>query len=385
MLTERPIFKGQTARSPGREGWRAQAERAQEEALPPSGQVVVSCSARRGVGGLGRHLNEIIGALERRDQPRVCICGSDREGAAAASRRGLPARALSTVLALPPMRLAASQGARRFSVEFDAYAAGRLPAAEHLIAFNGTAVAQFELARRTHFKTLALVAANSHLRRVVRQHALAYRQYPLERSWARSLLKRNLIEYAEADLIYVASRYAWESFIEEGFPEQALSYFPLTPDPRFGPDTAPRTSATFDVVYVGGLTVHKGVPLLIDAFRALAHADLRLVLVGGWASRGMRRFVEKACAEDSRIKAGPGDPLPRLRAARLCAHPAFEDGFAYAPAEALACGVPAVVSEDTGMKELIEPGENGVILPTGDRRALTEAIDSAYRGEILGG
>jgi glycosyltransferase involved in cell wall biosynthesis len=65
------------------------------------------------------------------------------------------------------------------------------------------------------------------------------------------------------------------------------------------------------------------------------------------------------------------------------AHPTYEDGFAYAPAEALASGVPVLVSEDTGMKELIEPGVDGQILPTGNLDALTDAIDAAYRGEIL--
>jgi glycosyltransferase involved in cell wall biosynthesis len=127
------------------------------------------------------------------------------------------------------------------------------------------------------------------------------------------------------------------------------------------------------------------VPLLVDAFRRLPHDDLRLVLVGGWKTRSMRRFIARACAEDPRISAGPGDPLRHLRAARLCVHPAYEDGFAYAPAEALACGVPVIVSEDTGMKELIDPDRTGLILPTGDVDALAQAVAAAYRGEILGG
>lgn len=97
----------------------------------------------------------------------------------------------------------------------------------------------------------------------------------------------------------------------------------------------------------------------------------------------MRRFLMRARARDPRITIGPGDPLPRLRQARLFAHPAYEDGFAYAPAEALACGVPVLVSEDTGMKELVDPGVTGIVLPTGDLDALTEAIDAAYRGQLL--
>ena len=142
-------------------------------------------------------------------------------------------------------------------------------------------------------------------------------------------------------------------------------------------------SDRFEVVYVGSLAVHKGVPLLIDAIRRLPNEDIRLRLVGGWGTPGMRRFVESARAADRRISVCPGDPLSHLRAARLCVHPAYEDGFAYAPAEALATGVPVLVSADTGMKELIDPGRDGLILPTGDLDALTETIEAAYRGEIL--
>src|SRR5208283_3463120 len=124
-------------------------------------------------------------------------------------------------------------------------------------------------------------------------------------------------------------------------------------------------------------------PLLIDAVRRLPHADMRLLLVGGWETRGMRRFIENACADDRRISVRPGDPLPHLQAARLYVHPTYADGFAYAPVEAMACGVPVIVSEDTGMKGLIDPGRNGLILATGDLGALTEAIDAAYRSEIM--
>ncbi|MGH2855693.1 MAG: glycosyltransferase family 4 protein, partial [Solirubrobacteraceae bacterium] len=292
-------------------------------------------------------------------------------------------RALTTVLG-PAVRSSPAWRAWVESVAFDADAARRLPAADHLIAFNGQAVAQLRAARRAGVQSVALVSATSHLRRVVRQHAEAHRRYPLEGSWATRLVWRNVAEYARADRIYVSSRHAWESFVEEGVPEAALSRFPLTPAPRYVSGGEPRAGATFDVVYVGSLSVVKGVPLLIDAVRRLAHPDLRLVLVGGWGTRGMRRFVQRACAEDPRIEIAPGDPLPHLRAAALCVHPSYEDGFGYAPVEALACGVPVLVSENTGMKELVDPGRDGVVLPTGDLGALAAAIEAAYRGELLG-
>ena len=378
---------------------RGARERTQDGALP-RGRVVVSCSAPFGSGGLGRHVREIVDTLDRAGQPSTCICA--RGGDAADFPPADPPSADSPPADLPPARLqvrprglsaalvplarrAPAWRAWSASVAFDAQAARELPAMDHLIAFNGQAVAQFKAARKAHCESISLVAANSHLRRVLRQHGRAVRQYPLERSWATHLLKRNLREYAQADRIYVASSYIWESFVEEGFAEEALACFPLTPDPRYGAHGGREASDTFDVVYVGSLTVAKGVPLLVDAFRRLAHADMRLVLVGGWGSRGVRRFVEQACAQDARISVTPGDPLPHLRTARLYVHPAYEDGFAYAPAEALACGVPVIVSEDTGMKDLIDGDQDGVIVPTGELVALAEAIDAAYAGAILAG
>jgi glycosyltransferase involved in cell wall biosynthesis len=367
--------------SPIDAGWRAERERIQEAAMP-GGRVVVSCPAPYGAGGLGRHLKEIVDALERRGQAPDCICG-DRAAVPAVRPRevaGVLAGALRPVTRFSPAWRIWSG-----SVHFDADAARRLPVAESLIAFNGTALAQFRVAQASGVRWRALMSANSHIRHVVRQHERAYRRHPIERPWATRLVARNLAEYSEADRIHVCTRYVWESFSEQGFPDELLSLFPLTPDPRYRPASEPPQQGTFDVLYSGSLLVHKGVPLLIEAFRKLAHTDLRLVLVGGWKTRSMRRYIERMCREDTRIHASPGDPLPHLHRARLCVHPAYEDGFAYAPAEALACGVPLIVSEDTGMKELIRSERDGLVLPTGDCDALAQAIDAAYRGELLGG
>ena len=370
--------------------WREAAEAAQVRALPPPGRVAVSCSAPLGTGGLGRHLKEIVQALARGGREARVTSGSTR-GAVARARPASAEQLLVQALGRLHAPLSAGVRTRAFLVDFDAYAARRLPAAEHLIAFNSQALRQFDAARRTGYGSLGLVSANPHLRKLTRQHALAHRRYPIEGSWASRMLAQNLAEYARADRILVASRYIRESFLEEGFPEERLVDFPLTPDPRFGGARrhdahtgSNPASDRFDVVYVGSLSVHKGVPLLIDAFRRLPHADARLVLVGGWGTPGMRRFVQAACALDRRIELRPGDPVPWLRGARVCVHAAYEDGFGYAPAEALAAGVPVVVSEDTGMKELIDSPQSGLVLPTGDLGALAEALSAAYRGELFG-
>jgi glycosyltransferase involved in cell wall biosynthesis len=357
--------------------WR-EATLARQLAALPDGSTVVTCSAPLGTGGLGRHVSELAAAIGRGGEPGQYIDGGGR-----ASAPGRPRP--SGALARSSLPLSPGVRTRAFMEDFDAYAAARLPAADALIAFNGQALRQLKAARQRGYDSLALVSANSHLRQVARRHAEARRRYPLEGSWTTHLLERNLAEYELAERIYVSSRYVRESFLDEGFRDERLADFPLTPDPRYAEALSREPSDRFEVVYVGSLAVHKGVPLLIDTVRGLPYDDLRMVLVGGWGTRGMRRFVQSACAADPRIEVRPGDPLQHLRRASLCVHPAYEDGFAYAPAEALAAGVPLIVSEDTGMKELIDSPAAGLVLPTGDGAALGEAIAAAYRGELLTG
>lgn len=360
-----------SGKQPFEAGWRERRAREQQAALP-GGSIALCCSAPLGTGGLGRHAQEIAAAHERRGGTTSCLCGPLAGG------RSLTARARAEIT-----RRSAPWRMWNASVSFDAAAAGALPRAEHLIAFSGQALRQLQAARRSGFGSVALVSPTGHLRQVAGRYEAACRRHPLESPWTRRILRRSLAEYELAERIYVSSRYVWESFVQEGFPEEALQMLPLTPDPRFAPGSSPPPGAVFEVLYVGSLSVVKGVPLLVEAMRAIAATDLRLVLCGGWESRGMRRYLERACATDPRIEIRRGDPLPSMRSARLYVHPSYEDGFSYASAEALACGVPAIVSENTGMKELIDPGRTGIVLPTGDLDALTETISTAYRGELL--
>jgi glycosyltransferase involved in cell wall biosynthesis len=381
VSTERSAFGGR-GHGASLAGWRERVAAEQESALP-EGTVTVSCSAPIGTGGLGRHLQELLDALARREQTSHVISGAER-GTEAVRERGPGAlEGLAASFLKLPVPLTPGVRAALSAADFDAFAARQMPVADELIAFNGQALRQFGAAQRAGYRSSGLVSANSHMRNVIRQHERAMRQYPLEGSWASRMLRRNLREYERSARIYVGSRYSHESFVREGFPEERLAWFPWTPHPRFDSFGEREPSDRFEIVYTGSLAVHKGVPLLIDAVRSLPHPDLRLTLVGGWGTRGMRRFVQQACAEDRRLRAAPGDPLPHLRKASLCVHPAFEDGFAYAPAEALASGVPVIVSEDTGMKDLIDSERAGLVLPTGELDALASAIDAAYRGELF--
>jgi len=55
------------------------------------------------------------------------------------------------------------------------------------------------------------------------------------------------------------------------------------------------------------------------------------------------------------------------------------DGTSISLLEAIACGIPVIVSDIPGNQEWIEPGFHGWLFPDGDHEALAEAIIDAFR------
>src|SRR5262249_28387622 len=63
-----------------------------------------------------------------------------------------------------------------------------------------------------------------------------------------------------------------------------------------------------------------------------------------------------------------------LRSAQCLLLPSRVDAFGLVVLEAMACGVPAIVSDTVGAKELIEEGHNGFVVPSGNSDALFDRM-----------
>ena len=336
---------------------------------------VIGCNAAYGAGGIGQHLAHLVeefrdaGTLHQYLAPRVRP--HDAHGHVVASPR-----LTSWVQACPPIRWMPGWRNHIGNDLYDRALADALPPTGHTyMGFVGKSLRTFHAAHRAGYTTLELVAANSHVDTVTRQHAKAARDLGIRDSWLNNAQRRKTkAEYALADRIYVHSTYVHNSFVEAGFPESRLVRTHLHPADRFVPPAHRSHQGPFHIVYVGRLDATKGIPLLIDTLSHMPYAPLRLTLVGGWSTPTMRRYMQRAGARDPRITVAPGDPLPVLQQADVFVHPSYEDGFGYAPAEALACGVPVVATRDTGMAEHITQGVNGYVVPTGSVEALVDRI-----------
>lgn len=335
----------------------------------------IACSVGYGSGGLGQHLAQVVEEARQSDSLQRYFAASvksgDEEGAA------ITLAFVPWLLNYTPLRYSPSGRSHLGNEMFDRAVAARLTGGESYIGFVGQSLYSFRRARRLGYKILELEAANSHVRNVARQHAKALRQHGIEtQSWLNEAQrKKTEREYAMADVIVVASEYSRQSFLAEGFPEDKLRLRRLVPHPRFQPPLERPDDGVCRVMYTGSVTVMKGIPLLLEAFSRLK-GKAELILVGGWASRGMKRYLDEWQVREPRLTIAPGDPLPHLQRADVLVHPSYEDGFAYSAAEALACGVPVIVTEDTGMKDMVTEGVNGYVVPTGDWQAILERLEA---------
>jgi glycosyltransferase involved in cell wall biosynthesis len=75
----------------------------------------------------------------------------------------------------------------------------------------------------------------------------------------------------------------------------------------------------------------------------------------------------------------PGDPRPAYADSELFVLPTLEDGFGLVVGEAMAGGLPVVVTEECGAAVWVEPGRTGWIVPAAREDALAATLEEALR------
>jgi glycosyltransferase involved in cell wall biosynthesis len=171
-------------------------------------------------------------------------------------------------------------------------------------------------------------------------------------------------------------------------PRGALSVIlngaPACPDPP--PDPA-LTAMRAEGPLVGAVTVlrpQKALETLLEAVPRLLAAvpDARVAIVGDGpdAERLHARARALGLADDARLAFLPFAPpaARHLRALDVYVLPSAWEAFPIAVLEALACGVPQVVTDVGGSREAVTP-ETGVLVPARDPGALADALAALLR------
>jgi glycosyltransferase involved in cell wall biosynthesis len=192
------------------------------------------------------------------------------------------------------------------------------------------------------------------------------------------LVEKEKKEYAEADLITVPSTFAYNSFLKEGIASEKLAKIPYGVDlSMFNP--LPKEDEIFRIVYVGQLSLRKGIPYLLEAVKGLDLPRVELVLIGGLTEE-IKPILARY--QDPRIHYLGFIPRPRLSyyysQGSVFVLASVEEGLAMVQAQAMACGLPVIATTNTGAADLFTDGVEGFIVPIRDPVALREKIIHLY-------
>lgn len=148
------------------------------------------------------------------------------------------------------------------------------------------------------------------------------------------------------------------------------------------------------IVTAGRLVPRKGVDTVIKALEDLPATEL--LIVGGPAegpveedpeARRLRRIAEKAGVSDRVLMPGrvSYEAMPaQLRAADAVVCTPWYEPFGIVPLEAMACGVPVVAAAVGGMRDSIEDGLTGTLVPEVSPESVAAAVRPYLEDPELG-
>ena len=189
-----------------------------------------------------------------------------------------------------------------------------------------------------------------------------------------------LREIELCDKIWCISNLVYDSYLQNGVPKEKLLLCPLGVDTNvFKPaSTSPKqNSDKYNIVFVGNINIEKGVHVLLNALALGEISNCQLILNGAVADyfesflQGLSNKLKKLNVE---VVVESGFPLKNLQKADLFILPSLHESFGLVVLEAMACGLPVIVTDQVGASDHIIPGENGFIVPANSVEKLSEKI-----------
>lgn len=161
----------------------------------------------------------------------------------------------------------------------------------------------------------------------------------------------------------------------------------------FVPASQPPISSPVQIAMVGALIWRKGYEYALMAFRRLLDRvpDARLAIVGEGEEKDRMTYTAQDLGIADRLtfkgRLDPEGVRQILWQSHIFLHASLSEGIANVTIEAMACGLPVVATDAGGMREAIDNGSNGFLVPLRDTEVMAEhlfnlAANPPLRAEI---
>jgi starch synthase len=265
----------------------------------------------------------------------------------------------------------------RIKTSLDAVVARRMPPCDVFVGLSGSALRSGQRARKLGARYVC-DRGSSHIRM---QNELLREE---SQRWGVAfegidprVIDLEEAEYEQADCITVPSTFSVRSFVSAGVPEHKLKLLPYGVNlDLFKPIGRPDPNR-FDVLYVGGMNLNKGIPYLLQAYAQLQHPNKSLTFAGAPSQALIDRMKAHGLWPHD-IKLLGHVPQPQLKDLMSRSHvmvlASVQEGFGMVLSQAMACGCVVIATEHTGALDLYQDGQAGFIVPVRDGAAIADRM-----------
>lgn len=195
--------------------------------------------------------------------------------------------------------------------------------------------------------------------------------------------ERKTRELEMADVVVVPSQ-----FVLDSLPPRIKAEKPCivarfgSPPARSRAPGPTRPRGPLRVLFAGALTQRKGLADLFQAMHLLRRPDVELVVMGSRLAP-LSFYREQYPAFVYEPPRPHAQVLELMETCDILALPAIVEGRALVQQEALACGLPLIVTPHTGGDDLVDEGRTGFLVPIRSPAALAERLDWFATHRIL--
>ena len=262
---------------------------------------------------------------------------------------------------------------------FDRWVGLHLQGCDYVHGLPGQCLETFRAARKLGIQTV-LSHATGPVREWVRIMEPEYARVGLHLEevcpYDAAYFDREEEEYALAAWHCAASTVVQEQLISCGVSRDRIWRVPYGAVPEVFHAGGSAPSERFQIVFAGQVGLRKGLRTLLEALQLAGSEDWEMEFCGATLSESRCDVARYTGAIPLHFRG----PLSQhalaevFRAASVLVLPSLEEGFGLVVPQALNCGLPVVVSDRVGAKDLVRHRENGSIFPVGNYEALLQEL-----------
>jgi len=238
--------------------------------------------------------------------------------------------------------------------------------AKHIQRIQPKVVVAYENSAYHTFRAAKAVGARCILDASSLHHSTAERLMTVKKTpYLAEINRRKDCEVELADLILTCSPLAAESYLEAGVPYEKVRSVLLGADLGETICSWQTHVQPLHFIFAGGLQYRKAIDVILAVFNRLNKESFpyQLSFIGGESEPGWIEAIQQTPNANHQGSLAQSVLFQKLAQADCFLLPSRCDSFGMVVAESMACGTPAIVSQQTGAKALIEqfPGSGWIV------------------------